>query len=47
MNYEPTKNHKVIKCDIGNTAERVSNVKKYLILVQAFSECNTTSAAHE
>ena len=28
-------------------AERIKNVRKYLILVHAFSECNTTSAAYE
>ena len=45
INSEATKNYKAIKCDIVNTAERISNVRKYLNLVHAFGECNTTSAA--
>ena len=47
INSEATKNHKVIKCDIGNTAECINGVRKYLILVHAFGKCNTTSAAYE
>ena len=47
INSEVTKDHKAIKCDIGNTAECISDVRKYLILVHAFSECSTTSAAYE
>ena len=47
INSEATKNYKAIKCDIVNTAERISNVRKYLNLVHAFDECNTTSAAYE
>ena len=42
MNSEAAKNHKAIKCDIGNTAEHINDVRKYLILVHAFVECNTT-----
>ena len=42
-----TKNLKAIKCDVGITAERINDVRKYLILVHAFGECNTTSAAYE
>ena len=41
INSEATKKYKAIKCDIVNTAERISNV------VHAFGECNTTSAAYE
>ena len=47
MNSEATKKQKAIKCDSSNTAERISDVWKYLILVHAFGEYNTTSAAHE
>ena len=47
MNAEVTKKHKAIKFNIGNTAERINGVRTYLILVHAFSECNTTSAAYE
>ena len=47
INSEATKNHKAIKCDIGNTSERIDDVRKYLILVHAFGECNTTSATYE
>ena len=47
INSEATKNHKAIKCDIDNTAERINDVRKYLILAHAFGECNTTSAAYE
>ena len=47
INSEATKNHKTIKCDIGNTAERINDVRKYLILVHAFGECNTTPATYE
>ena len=47
INSEATKSHKAIKCDIGNTAERINDVRKYLILVRAFGECSTTSAAYE
>ena len=47
INSEATKKHKTIKYDIGNTAERINDVRKYLILVHAFGECNTTSAASE
>ena len=37
----------MIKCDIGITADRIKEARKYLILVHAFAECNTTSAAYE
>ena len=47
MNSEATKKHKAVKCDIGNTAESISDVRKCSILVHAFGECNTTSAAYE
>ena len=47
INSEATKKQKAIKCDIGNAAERINDVRKYLILVHAFNECNTTSAAYE
>ena len=46
MNSEVTKKHKAIKCDTCNTAERIADVRKSLILVQAFGECNITSAAY-
>ena len=46
MNYEATKKHKAIKCDIGNAPEHMSDVRKYLILVHAFGECKTISAAY-
>ena len=42
MNSEATKKHKAIKCHIGNTAERISGVGKYLNLIYVFGECNTT-----
>ena len=32
MYSEITKKYKAIKCDIGNTAEHISDVRKYLIL---------------
>ena len=32
MYSETTKKYKAIKCDIGNTAEHISDVRKYLIL---------------
>ena len=47
MNFEATKKQKAIKCDSSNTAERISDVWKHLILVHAFGEYNTTSAAHQ
>ena len=47
MNSEATKKHKAVKCNIGNTAESISDVRKCSILVHAFGECNTTSAAYE
>ena len=47
INSEATKNHKAIKCDIGNTVERISDVRKYLVLVHAFDGRSTTSAAHD
>ena len=48
MNSEATKKHKAIKCDVGKTATKgISNVRKYLLLIYALSECNTNSAANE
>ena len=47
INSEATKNHKAIKCDIGNTVERISDVRKYLVLAHAFDGRSTTSAAHD
>ena len=47
MNSEAKEKHKAIKCDIGSTAESISDVRKCLILVHDFGECNTTSAAYE
>ena len=47
MSFEATKEHKGIKCNTGNTTECISDVRKHLILVHAFSECNTTSPAYE
>ena len=44
MNSEPKKKHKSIKCDIGNTAESISDVRKYLILVHDFGECDNLSS---
>ena len=32
---------------MGNTAERIVDVRKYLILVHTFGECITTSAVYE
>ena len=46
MNSEVTKKHKAIKYDTCDTAERIGDVRKCLILVQAFGECNTTSTAY-
>ena len=37
INFEGRKKLKGIKCDIGNTVERISDVRKYLILVHAFA----------
>ena len=47
INSEATKKHKAIKYDVDNIAERINNVRKYLILVYALDECNTTSAAYK
>ena len=48
MKSEATKKHKAIKCDVGKTTTKgISNVRKYLLLIYALSECNTNSAANE
>ena len=39
--------HEVIKRDFSNTAKCIGNVRKYLMLVHAFSECDTTSDVYE
>ena len=36
MNSEATKKHRAIKCDIGNTTERIYGVRKYLVLNHTF-----------
>ena len=41
------KEDKAVKCDICNTAERISDIRKYLILVYTFAECNKTPRACE
>ena len=47
INSKATKKQKAIKCDIGNTGERISDAREYLILVYAFGEYITTSAAYK
>ena len=39
INYEATKKHKAIERDIGNIAECIGDVRKYLTLVHAFGGC--------
>ena len=45
MKCESNKRHKQTIRDIGMVAESLDDVCKYLTLIHAFGECDTTSAS--